>query len=127
MLIRALRAIASKPAKVVVFRLRQHVTLWWMDKAGRWPALSRRLQARLAARDRDLTQRILLSPGPLSPGQRNHLLALAAAVRSSRFKVFGSDIPSLETCDFATDWRFQKRWPGQYFRHYRFYEPRSTA
>ncbi len=126
MLIHALRAVASKPAQVVAFRARQHITLWWMGKAGRWQAISKRLQAQLRARDRDLAQRILLSPGPLSPGQSKHLLALASAVRSSRFKIFGSDIPSLEMYDFATDWRFQKHWPGQYFKRYRFYETRST-
>ena len=92
-------------------------------RLGLWRLVS--LRAERAVKQRaSLSDHLCLfaetTPAP-SSAQLATLKRTAKQVLASEFELFGHPVPSLEHCDFSSDWRFQHSWPAQYFKRYQFY------
>ncbi len=118
------RRILSKPLPVILFRLKQSLVLACMARFGVWPILSARLErSALCSRSMQVNTTLLPDDKPtLNSDQSESLKAVAESVLTSGFRIFGQQVPDLDTCDFSTDWRFDHYWKQQYFKHYQFYE-----
>ncbi len=95
-----------------------------MKWVGSWARKSRNSERRFVAwKFRHARPVLIASTSPLlTDVQRQALDAIADSVCASDFSLLHSPIPTLDTCDFSADWRFNKRWPPAYFGSYSFYD-----
>lgn len=123
-----IRKIIEKPLGIVLFRGLQHLKLVYLAKTGYWGRYAKRVEYFYRNQECSAKSTVLLTSKPLSlsHSQENALCATASAVIASNFAIFGHKVPNLESCDFSTDWRFNKKWPNQYYKKYSFYEKKTT-
>jgi|FLOH01.1.fsa_nt_gi hypothetical protein len=117
----------GKPLGVIAFRLRQAITLVWLSRSGAWWRISQRALHSADLASQHINGLVLFAEktSPLSDNQSTLLAEAASAIQLSSFRIFGQQVPDLNTCDFSVDWRFNHRWRPQYFKKYGFYESRQ--
>jgi len=119
-----LRRVASKPIDVVIFRLAQELLLVWTRYSGGWDRVATRADQLKAP---SMKMVLIKSDAPcLSELQRATLLKWSNEIKLSDFKIFGSNVPKIESCDFSTDWCFSHSWDSRYFKLYSFYEKKDV-
>ena len=121
------KRMASKPLPVVLFRFRQEAILWLRFISGYWGKFSYKIETYACQSDSSNLSTVLMPACPvnLNELQRKALYETASSIIASQFKIFGHTVPNLEDCDFASDWRFNKKWPNQYYKKYKFYEEKN--
>ncbi|MEP1922684.1 MAG: alginate lyase family protein [Ekhidna sp.] len=116
--------ILQKPINVIIFRIIQYVRLLYLDKSHGWKRVSKR--ANQCSSLGMKTALVFDQSINLSSEQKDILKSLSNRVLTSGFKIFNTDIPDLNTCDFSTDWRFNHRWKNQYYKKNNFYIDKTT-
>ena len=123
-----LRRVVTKPLLVIFFRFKQEGILRLKLVTGFWQKFSYKTEQYLWENIFFDSSTVLINSGPviLNELQRKALYETTSSIMSSQFKLFGHRVPNLEECDFASDWRFKKKWPNQYYKNYKFYEEKSV-
>src|SRR3990167_2162370 len=117
------RRVRSKPFAVIWFRLQQIVTILLWRQFNLWRRYSRRAESSVNRLNNMSKESCLFTDHvvSLSLKQQQVIKDLAERIVHSRFEIFGHEVPSLENCDFSTDWRFDYRWQPQFYKKYQFY------
>ncbi len=123
------KRILKKPLPVLFFRIGQEVQLWGRNIFRFWPKFSYHVEQMCSQGCNCAPSTVLISQNYVCANklQVSILRDVASKVMRSQFTIFGYAVPDLESCNFSTDWRFNKEWPRRYYKEYQFYEKKSIA
>lgn len=135
---RLIGAFQEKPLDVILFKVRQSISLSLMSIFGRWQAsvseIGKKITDPSVRKHMENFIPFLVTEenvkSVLKDLEGNQYLSgvvekFSHKINSSEFRIFGSKIPNFDEVCWHTDWLCDYSWKPQYFKRYSFYELRK--